>query len=291
MKIGVIFPQTEIGNNPDDIRAYSQAVEEMGYQYLVAYDHVVGADPASRENWAGIYSHKDAFHEPFALFGYIAALTTKIELVTGILILPQRQTVLVAKQAAEVDVLSGGRMRLGVAVGWNDVEFEALGENFHNRGRRIEEQTDVLRALWKDDVITFHGKWHDITEAGINPMPIQRPIPLWFGGGRNETVVRRIARLGDGWFPQIKPDDSGQKSLDDFREFVVEYGRDISDVGIQTVVTIGRDPNQLENGLQAARTWDQMGVTHVSVNTMRGGFSSVDQHISALEKFKRSWEG
>ncbi|MER3404742.1 MAG: hypothetical protein C4289_05905 [Chloroflexota bacterium] len=201
MQIGAIFPQTEIGADPVAIRDYAQAVEELGYAHLVAYDHVLGANTETPERrgrrWPYTFQHQ--FHEPLVLFGYLAAITRRIGLVTGILILPQRQTALVAKQAAEVDVLSSGRLRLGVGLGWNEVEYEALGENFHNRGRRIEEQVTVLRALWTQPLVTFHGRWHHITDAGINPLPVQRPIPIWMGG-TDERVLRRIARMADGGY-------------------------------------------------------------------------------------------
>lgn len=199
MRLGVVFPQTEIGAGPFSIRDYAQAAESLGYDHLLAYDHVLGANSGSRPDWTG-YRHTDMFHEPFVLFSYLAAITQKIEFVSGIIILPQRQTVLVAKRAAALDVLSGGRLRLGIGIGWYPVEYEALGENFHNRGRRSEEQIDVLRRLWTDELVTYEGKWHKITDAGLNPLPVQRPIPVSFGG-TSEPLMRRLARIGDGWFP------------------------------------------------------------------------------------------
>ena len=287
MKVGVTFPQTEIGEDAGAVRAFADAAEDLGYTHLVAYDHVLGASTANRPDWAGPYTHESLFHEPFVLFGYLAALTTRIELVTGIIILPQRQTALVAKQAAEVDRLSGGRLRLGVGIGWNAVEYEALGEGFHNRGKRVEEQVDVLRALFSEEVVTFHGKWHHISEAGINPMPVQRPIPIWFGGGRTEAVMRRIAKMGDGWFPQIRPDDAGKASIEQFLGFVREAGRDPGDVGIQAGVRAGGE-EMLEQALRGAQIWDEMNVTHLSVNTMGAGLTSVDGHIDAIRSFKEA---
>ncbi|MDE2969186.1 MAG: LLM class F420-dependent oxidoreductase, partial [Chloroflexota bacterium] len=189
MKLGVIFPQTEIGNDPGAIREFVQAAEELGYEHILAYDHVLGADPAKHPNWGGAYTMDSAFHEPFVLFGYLASVTSTIKLTTGIIILPQRQTALVAKQAAEVDVLSNGRLRLGVGLGWNRVEYEALGQDFHNRGRRVEEQIALMRRLWTEESVDFDGKWHTVDGAGINPMPVQRPIPIWMGGGA-EPVLR-----------------------------------------------------------------------------------------------------
>src|SRR3970040_304736 len=213
MRIGVVFPQTEIGADPYYIKDYAQAAEELGNSHILAYDHVIGANPTSRPGWKPPYTHLDVFHEPFVLFGYMAGLTTKVAFVTGIIILPQRQTVLVAKQAAALDGLSGGRLRLGIGIGWNPVEYEALGENFQDRGRRSEEQIEVLRALWTKELVTFEGRWHKITDAGLNPLPVQRPIPIWFGGGA-EPVIRRIGRLGDGWMPLSPPDEKCRALID-----------------------------------------------------------------------------
>ena len=195
MQIGVTFPQNEIGADPAALREYAQTVESLGYRHVLIYDHVLGADPTNRPDWKG-YTYQNMFHEPFVLFGYLAALT-QLELVTGVIILPQRQTALVAKQAAEVDILTGGKLRLGIGVGWNPVEYEGLGMNFNTRGRMIDEQIDVLRQLWSKEIISYKGKFHTITEAGLNPLPVRRSIPLWFGG-HSEAALRRTARAGDG---------------------------------------------------------------------------------------------
>ncbi len=218
MKVGVVFPQTEIGNDPIAIRDYAQAVEEMGYDHILVYDHVLGASTVNRPNWSGPYTDKTPFHEIFVLLGYLAGLTRTVGLVTGVVILPQRQAALVAKQAAEVDVLSGGRMRVGVGIGWNYVEYEALDEDFHTRGARVDEQVAVMRALWTQPVVRFKGKWHHISEAGINPLPIQQPIPVWFGG-HSEPMLKRVARLGDGWFPLGLPDDRARSQIDQLYEY------------------------------------------------------------------------
>src|SRR6201992_1056477 len=204
MQIGVVFPQTEIGPDAGAVRSYGQRVEELGFRHVLAYDHVVGADPAVHQDWPGPYDVHTTFHEPLVMFGYLAAVTTTLELVTGVVILPQRQTVLVAKQAAEVDLLSQGRLRLGVGVGWNTVEYEALGENFANRGKRSDEQVDLLRRLWTEQTVTYHGTYHRVTGAGLAPLPIQRPIPVWFGAA-SPRACRRAGRLGDGWFPMVGP--------------------------------------------------------------------------------------
>ena len=285
MHIGVIFPQTEIGTDPGAIRAYAQAAEELGYAHLVVYDHVLGADPEGHPGWRGPYTHETTFHEPFVLFGYLAAITQRLELVTGIIILPQRQTALVAKQAAEVDVLTGGRLRLGVGVGWNAVEYEALGEEFHTRGLRVEEQVALMRALWTQEVVSFEGRWHHVTYAGLNPLSIQRPIPVWMGGGA-EPVLQRIARIADGWFPQIRPDDAARQTIERLHGYAREAGRDPADIGIEARVSIaGGTP---EDWARAVDAWQDLGATHLALNTMNAGLNSPDQHIDALRRFQEA---
>lgn len=283
MQIGVIFPQTEIGTDPGAIRDYVQAVEELGYGHIAIYDHVLGADPKRHEGWTGAYTSREMFHEPFVLLGYIAAFTKRLGLATSVLILGQRQTALVAKQAAEVDVLSNGRLRLGVGTGWNPVEYEALGENFHDRGRRSEEQIALLRALWTQDTIDFNGRWHKVTAAGLNPLPVQRPIPIWIGGGA-EAVVRRVARIADGWFPRFGPSEEGKRVLERLRSYALESGRDPASIGIEGRVNVFDGGAELW-ATQAA-DWKDLGATHISVNTMRAGLASPDDHISTIRRFK-----
>ena len=285
MKLGVVFPQTEIGSDPVAIRDYAQAAEALGYTHLVAYDHVLGATP--RGDWGQRYTDRDMFHEPLVLFGYLAAVTQRLELVTDILILPQRQTALVAKQAAEVDVLSGGRLRLGVGIGWNYVEYEALGERFDNRGHRIEEQISVLRALWTQELVTFEGQQHHIPDAGINPLPVQRPIPIWMGGTA-EPVLHRIARLADGWFPMMEPDDNLRAALARLFGYAREAGRGPAAIGIEASVAIAnRTPDQW---VEVAETWHSLGATHLLVNTMKSGLASPQAHIDAIQRFKEAVE-
>lgn len=281
MRLGAIFPQTEIGNDPAVIRDYAEAVEAMGYQHILAYDHVLGANMASRPGWTGAYNSADPFHEVFVLFGYLAAITRRVELVTGVLILPQRQTALVAKQAAAVDVLSGGRLRLGVGVGWNAVEYQALSESFGNRGARSEEQMALLRALWSESAITFQGRWHTVEDAGINPLPVQRRIPIWIGGTA-DVVLRRVAGVADGWFPQMAPGDKARATMERLRAYLREAGRPESAVGIEARLTLSRTP---ESGWQQyAADWQALGATHLSVNTMGLGFQSLDEHLDALRR-------
>ena len=288
MRLGVVFPQTEIGSDPGAVRSYAEAAESLGYDHLIAFDHVLGANAASRPGWSGAYQHTDSFYEPFALFSYLAAITQRIELFTGIIILPQRQTALVAKQAPTVDILSGGRLRLGIGTGWNDVEYEALAQDFHNRGRRSEEQIEVMRALWTQELVTFSGRWHKITDAGLNPLPVQRPIPIWFGGSADQ-VLRRVARLGDGWYLTRRSGDEARSLVDRMRSYADEAGRDPADIGIESSIRIA--DGQPDHWAREADGWKRLGATHVSVNTMNAGLSSPDEHIDAIGRFKDAVAG
>lgn len=283
MKLGVVFPQTEFGNDPLAIRDYAQAVEGLGYHHLLVYDHVLGASTAHRPHWTGPYTSETPFHEPFVLFGFLAAATWQLELVTGVIILPQRQTALVAKQAAAVDVLSKGRLRLGVGLGWNEVEYQALNEDFHTRGARLEEQVTLLRALWKEPVITFQGRYHQVEAAGINPLPIQRPIPVWFGG-HAEPMLKRAARLADGWFPLRLPDDESRAMIERLHGYLAAAGRNPATFGIEASLNV-RDGNETVWAARAAG-WRALGATHLCVNTMGAGFRSPQAHIEALRQVK-----
>ena len=283
MQIGVTFPQTEIGADPVVIRDYAQTAEGLGYSHLVAFDHVLGADPAQRPGWRG-YTQRDMFHEPFVLFGYLAALT-RLELVPAVIILPQRQTALVAKQAAEVDVLTGGKLRLGVGVGWNPVEYEALGMDFHTRGRVVEEQIEVMRLLWSQEIVSYKGRYHTITAAGLNPLPTRRSIPVWLGGS-SDILLRRVARLGDGWFPQGYPDEQMGETLERLRDYTREAGRDPASLGIEARLTI-RDTG-LDEWVRQTEAWQKLGATHISINTMGAGFTSPQEHIEAIRRYKEA---
>ncbi len=283
MQIGVTFPQNEIGADPAVLREYAQTVEGLGYKHLVIYDHVLGAEPTNRPGWKG-YTEKDLFHEPFVLFGYFAALT-QLELVTAVIILPQRQTALVAKQAAEVDVLTGGKLRLGVGVGWNPVEYEALGKDFHTRGRVIEEQIEVLRLLWSREVISYKGAYHTITEAGLNPLPSRRSIPIWTGGSA-DVLLRRTARLADGWFPLGSPNDKMRETVERLRDYIKEAGRELSAVGIEARVSAA--DGDLDEQVRQTQAWRELGATHISLNTMNAGFTSPQQHLDALRSYREA---
>ncbi len=279
MRIGVVLPQTEIGPSVGAVRAYGLGVEELGFQHVLAYDHVVGADPDVHRPWNGPYDVDTQFHEPFVLFGFIHDCISAA-FRTGITILPQRPTVLVAKQAAEVDLLSRGGFRLGVGIGWNAVEYEALGQGFTTRGRRIEEQVGLLRALWTSRAVTFAGEFDTVTGAGLAPLPVQQPIPVWFGGNSPKAYAR-MGRLADGWFPLVQP---GPK-LDEARSIVVRSaeaaGRDPDAIGLEGRVDWRGDGDDV---LARIEQWRAAGATHVTVNTMGAGLATVDAHLGALER-------
>ena len=296
MQIGAIFPQTEIGADPGAIREYAQAAEELGYSHLFIADHVLGADPDYHSHVTdSYYTHRSVIHESFTLMGYLAAITERVGLTSGILILPQRATALVAKQAAAVDVLSGGRLRLGIGVGWNHVEDEALNRNFRDRGRRSEEQIALLRALWTQEVVNFEGRWHRVTHAGLNPLPVQRPIPVWLGAGSSasplppEPVLRRIATISDGWFPNFPPDEPGREAIGKLREYIQAAGRDPSAVGIEGRIRI--DNKQPEDWVDEAKGWQALGAVSITVEARRGGLSGVEDHIEAIARFREALAG
>jgi len=284
VQIGVVFPQTEIGGDVGAVRAYARGVEESGYAHLIAYDHVVGADPATHQGWSGPYDVDSTFHEPFVLFGFLAAIT-RLELVTGIVILPQRQTALVAKQAAEVDLLTGGRMRLGVGLGWNAVEYEALGKDFTDRGRRVEAQVDLLRRLWTERAVTVDGPDDTVTGAGIAPLPVQRPIPVWFGAA-TPPAYRRAGRLGDGWMPLVPPGPKLDEARDIVHQAARAAGRDPALLGLEGRVNWG--DGGVDRLMDHVGRWRAAGASHLSVNTMNAGLPSVDDHLRVLDDVARA---
>jgi probable F420-dependent oxidoreductase len=261
------------------VRGYGQRVEELGFRHVMAYDHVVGADPAVHRGWDGAYDVRTTFHEPMVMFGFLAALTS-LELVTGIIILPQRQTALVAKQAAEVDLLTGGHFRLGVGLGWNAVEYEALGQDFRTRGRRIGEQVTLMRRLWTEESVTYEGEFDRVTGAGLAPRPVQQPIPVWFGA-QSERAYRRAGRLADGWFPQVSPGPELGKAREIVDAAAREAGRDPAQLGMEGRVSWRGDAGKLAE--QAGR-WREAGATHLAVNTMGAGLASLGDHLRALER-------
>ena len=282
MKFGVVYPQTEIGNDLAAIRDYAQTTEGLGFNHVLAYDHVLGANPDRPGGFKGPYTYQSSFHEPFVLFSYMAGFTQLLEYTTGINILPQRQTALVAKQAATLDVLSAGRLRLGVGLGWNKIEYIALGENFHNRGRRIEEQVNLMRELWTQPLVQFDGRWHTIPDAGINPLPVQQPIPVWFGG-QADPVLERTARMGNGWMPNLRSPDQAVTCIEKLRTYLAKAGRENVDFGIEARMLYGSgDARDWENIIQG---WKQLGATHISINTMGHGFDNPAAHMDALRSF------
>jgi probable F420-dependent oxidoreductase len=278
MQVGVVFPQTELGGDVGAVRAYGEQVEALGYRHILAFDHVVGADPLVHTGWSGPYDVQTTFHEPFVLFGFLAGVTRSIEFVTGVIILPQRQTVLVAKQAAEVDLLSSGRFRLGVGIGWNTVEYEALGEDFGNRGKRSEEQIDLMRRLWTEESVTFDGKFHSVTGAGLAPLPVQRPIPVWIGANSTRGL-ERAGRMADGWFPMVVPGpdlDAARAVVD---QAAVDAGRDPKDLGMEAWV---KWQGSADDVIAKVDKWVEVGASHISINTMGAGLETVDDHLAAL---------
>ncbi|MCB9114903.1 MAG: LLM class F420-dependent oxidoreductase [Caldilineaceae bacterium] len=282
MQIGVVFPQTEFGNDPLAMRDYVQMVEGLGYSHVLAYDHVLGANPERPGGWSGPYTYQTPFHEPFVLFGFMAALTTRISFITGILILPQRQTALVAKQAASLDVVAGGRFRLGIGVGWNAVEYEALGEDFATRGRRSEAQIGLMRRLWTEPLVTVHDEWHDISDAGINPLPVQRPIPIWLGG-HADAVLARVARLGDGWLPNYRTAAEAAPALAALDSYLAQQGRTRGDIGLEP--RLHYKEGTPASWRETIDGWHAAGADYFSLNTMGCGFTTPAQHMQALEHF------
>ena len=294
LRIGVIFPQIDLGRSPQTIRDYCRGVEEQGFDHITCFDQVVGLDMSVRPGLPFVHDCHDLFHEIFVLFGFMAAITERIELATGVVVLPQRQTALVAKQAAEVDILADGRFRLGIGVGIKPDEFGALNEDFKNRGKRCEEQMSLMRALWCDPLVDFDGKWHQIRAGGVNPLPIQQPIPIWIGG-HSDPVLSRIARLGDGWMPNFEADEFGRNTIDKLRAKCDEVDRDFTEIGIEvTVNVLGKSSQQW---VDEAGEWRALGVTHLSANTMREVWSEelmmwskdrenpltqVDEHLEVL---------
>lgn len=278
MHIGVVYPQAEIATDVGAVRAFAARVEDLGYHHILAYDHVVGADPAIHTDWRRPYDIETTFHEPLVLYGFLAGIA-RLELVTGVIISPQRQTVLLAKQAAEVDILTGGRFRLGLGIGWNTVEYEALGQDFKTRGRRQEEQVELLRRLWTERSVTHKGRFDRVTGAGIWPLPVQRPIPIWLGGS-SVPAYRRAGRLADGWFPQMGPGPELDEAIAVVQKAAVEAGRDPAALGMEgRLVFDGRDTDAL---VRTAQQWQDAAPTHLAVNTLEKGLSGLDAHLDAL---------
>ena len=293
MKLGISLPLVDIQGDPATVREFAQVAEALGYHHLAAPDHVLGVNVASRPDWGARNTSKDFFHDPFVLFGYLSACTQHIEFSTQVMILPQRQTVLVAKQAASLDVLSGGRFRFGVGVGWNPVEFVGLNESFSNRGKRSEEQVRVMKALWAEPHVDFKGAWHRIEDAGINPLPIRRSIPVWFGGHADQTL-RRIAELGDGWMMLAHAMGSeAETAFAKLRGYAEKAGRDPGTIGLEVWVSTGDGgPADWRKELQY---WQGAGVTHITVNSTysrgphrRIAGRTLADHLTAMRQYREA---
>ncbi|MGF1597912.1 MAG: LLM class F420-dependent oxidoreductase [Acidimicrobiales bacterium] len=287
MQIGAVLPHNEIGTDPGAIKAYLQGVEELGMTHLLIYDHVMGADPDRPGGFKGPYDKDVAFHEPFAFYGFAAAVTSTIELVTTVLILPQRQTVLVAKQAAEVALLSNNRLRLGVGTGWNKVEYDALNEDFTNRGRRQAEQVELMRRLWTSDAFSYEGQFHTIDRASINPRPSE-PVPIWFGGAA-PALLERCARLGDGWMPLGGANDKSAALLDQIRDHRQRFGLSMDGFGVQAQAQWGG--GHPERWRTHAHKWEEIGATHMAVATHNAGPTDVDGHLARIAEYRDAVSG
>ena len=285
MRLNAFFPTRDIGTDPAKIRDWAQAAEALGYAYIEVPDHVFGA--TARNGWTPRYNEKDPFHETFVTLGFLAAVTTRIRLSSGVLIAPQRQTGVIAKQAAEADLLSGGRLRLGIGVGWNHVEYESLGMDWKTRGARQAEQVEVLRRLWSEDLVSFSGRFHNLNEVSIVPPPVQRPIPIWFGGV-SDAAVTRAARLGDGWMPIIEPDAQAEEKLGALREQLRSFGRDPAKFGIEGWLRMhDGDP---QRWAAAADGWRRLGADIVMLYPMYR-IPRFDDQIETLRRFKEAASG
>jgi probable F420-dependent oxidoreductase len=282
IRLGAFFPTRDMPPDRVAIRDWAQAAEAIGYDFIEISDHVVGADRAALPKFEGPYDVDDSFHETFVTLAYIAAVTNKVGLATGVVILPQRQTALVAKQTAQLDILCGGKLRFGIGVGWNPVEFEALGQDWTKRGRRQAEQIELLNRLWTERAVTFDGRYDTVRHAGINPLPIQRPIPIWFGGGSAATL-KRAAKYGAGWIPLGAPDDDARAKLAALRQHLEEEGRDPAGFGIEAWVRCGiGGPDKWQ---EAARAWQALGATYITFYTSGQGVGPVDRQIETMRRF------
>ena len=291
MRLGVILPLTDIGGDPNIIRDFAQTAEELGYQEIGAPDHVLGVNVASRPDWGNRNTSADLFHDPFVLFGFLAGICQKAIFSTQVLIVAQRQTVLVAKQAASLDVLSGGRFRLGIGVGWNKVEFTGLNENFHNRGKRSEEQAEVMQALWANPHVTFDGKYHTIEDAGINPMALNGRIPLWYGG-HEDVTLQRIVKYGDGWMMLAhQPGAEATAAFDRLRRHAEQAGRDPKTIGLEVWTSVGAGTEK--DWREEVKFWKQAGVEYITLNNTFGRYGHIRiqgrtmaDHMKALRQYR-----
>lgn len=286
VKLGAFFPTRDMPADRAAVRDWAQAAEGLGFDYVEVSDHVLGADRAALPDFEGPYDIDDAFHETFVTLAYIAGVTERVGLASGVLILPQRQTALVAKQAAQLDILCGGRLRLGIGVGWNTVEYEALGQDWRVRGRRQAEQIELMNRLWTERTVTFEGAFDRVRHAGLNPLPVQRPIPIWFGGGA-DAVLRRAARYGQGWIPLGGPGEGTRKRLDALRGHLREAGRDPASFGLEAWLRSG-DGSAAEEWRPTADSWKALGATHITFYTSGQGIGGPDAQIAAMRRFREA---
>ena len=281
MEIGAVFPHNEIGTDPQAIKDYAQGVEELGVTHLLIYDHVLGADRNRPGGFEGPYDKDVAFHEPFTTFAFIAAVTKNLDMITTVMILPQRQTVLVAKQAAELAILSNNRFKLGVGVGWNVVEYVGLNENFKNRGKRQAEQVELMRLLWESEVLEYKGDYHHIDKASLNPRPSES-VPIWFGGGAPQ-LIERCADLGDGWIPLMGPNEAARNTLEGIRAKREAKGLEWNNFGVQAQAQYaGGDPDRWS---KHAEKWRDLGASHLAVATHNAEPTNVDGHLSRIKEY------
>jgi len=289
LRLGVVLPQAEIDTtDPLVVGDFAVRMEQAGFDHLLAFEHVLGADSTKRPGWEGYYNHESPFLEPFALFSYLGAVTS-LELVTEVLVLPQRQTALVAKQAATVDILVGGKLRLGVGIGWNEVEYDALGVRFRTRARKMEEQIPLLRRLWTEQSVTHNGEFDTIDRAGIAPLPVQRPIPLWIGCGDAPSALERVGRLADGWIPHPALGDGARitAALPVVRAAAERAGRDPDSLGLQGQVRYREHAS--DAGVASLLRWKEHGATHVSLSTLENGLAWPDGHIESALWCLEEW--
>ena len=282
VQLGAFFPSRDMPADRIVIRDWAQAAEGLGYDFIEVSDHVLGADRAALPDFKGPYDLDDAFHETFVTLSYIAGVTEKVSLSSGVLILPQRQTALVAKQAAQLDILCGGRFRFGIGVGWSPIEYEALGEDWHVRGRRQAEQIELMNRLWTERAVTFEGQFDRVRHAGINPLPIQRPIPIWFGGSA-DAVLRRAAKYGQGWIPLGHPDAKMEARLETMRGYLRAAGREPGAFGIEAWIRSGEV--KPEDWRATVERWAELGATHAAFYTSGQGVGPIDKHIEAMRRF------
>jgi probable F420-dependent oxidoreductase len=285
VQFGAIYPHFEFGCDPAEIRAYAREAEALGLDFIGADDHVIGPNPERKGGYSGWTTYRTAFQEPFVLFSFLAGCTERLGFATCVLILPQRQTVLAAKQAAALDVLCGGQLRLGVGVGWSEIEYEALGQAFHNRGQRVDEQIRLMRQLWTQELVDFASPFHHVPDAGLNPLPVQRPIPIWIGG-QSESAIRRAARLGDGWMPLHASAQEARAGLALLESELRAAGRERAGFGLEARIPYGNGDPGLWRELLAS--WQEAGATHAALVATGAGLSGAKEHIAALGKFVKN---